>query len=80
MQERLRVGASLLGTLQQDGFHLLWMGHQVVVALAQGGNFAIHTFKQHGLGIAPGNAITVGLAQCRGFLIAGKGLVDLEEC
>jgi hypothetical protein len=56
------------------------VGDQGLVALAHGRHFAVDALEQHLLGIAPGNAVGIGLRKARGgFLGAGKGLVDLEQ-
>ena len=55
------------------------MGHELGVALAHGRNFAVDALEQHLLGLAPGDAAGKGFCECGGFLIAGKGLVDLEQ-
>jgi hypothetical protein len=44
-----------------------------------GAIFAVDALEQHLLGVAPGDAVGVGLGQRCGFFGRGKGLVDLEQ-
>ena len=71
--------ARAFGARQQRLLDLLGVGHQVVIALAHGRHIAVDALKQQLLGIAPGNALGIQLAQRLGFFGRGKGLVDLEE-
>ena len=71
--------ARALGARQQGLLDLLGVGHQVVIALAHGRHVAVDALKQQLLGIAPGNALGIQLAQRLGFFGRGKRLVDLEE-
>ena len=63
----------------QDVFKLAGVAHEIQIAFAHGRDFTVNALKQHLLGVTPGNAVSKGLAQCGGFCVAGKGLVNLKQ-
>ena len=62
--ERARLG----GARVQDAFQLRWVVDQRVVALAHRRDLAVDALEQQLLGVAPGDAVGVGLAQLLRFL------------
>src|SRR5690606_8267518 len=55
------------------------MRDERLVALAQRRDLEFDALEQLLLGVAPGDALGVGLAHARGFLGTGEGLEDLEQ-
>lgn len=55
------------------------MGDQRLVARARRRQFGVDALVHDALGLAPGDALGIGLTQRGGFVGAGEGLVELEQ-
>src|SRR5690606_17442848 len=79
-QERRGVAlAQPARTLAQLLFDAPRVRNERLVALAQRRDLGFDALEQLLLGVAPGDALGVGLAHARGFLGTGEGLEDLEQ-
>src|SRR5690606_7388556 len=79
-QERRGVAlAQPARTLAQLLFDAPRVRNERLVALAQRRDLGFDALEQLLLGVAPGDALGVGLAHARGFLGAREGLEDLEQ-
>src|SRR4051812_35816079 len=74
--QRRRALARLRRAGLQDLLELLRMADEVLVARAHGRDLAIDAIEQQLLGVAPRDALGIGLAQLLRLLRRSKGLVD----